>query len=126
MKFLNYLNDFHFFPLIVETVELDTSKADIYKKLKTVTEYPFDLIRSFNVTGDTYKHEYQSEINGDTFKLRRIQKSGYKINLFFGTIIYFRIIKETGNKTIVRYSILFNIFSNLLFMIILFGCIYGI
>jgi len=124
MKFLNYFDDFHFFPLIFKTIELNTTKADIYKK---VTEYPFDLIRSMNVAGDEYKHEYQSEINGDRFKLRKIQKSGYKTKeVFSGSIIYFKIIKEEEKKTVVRYLITFNLFNNLLLILFLLCFVYGI
>ena len=90
-----------------------------------MTESNFDMIESFNVSGDTHKFEYQSQINGSVFKLRRIQNPGYKSSLFAGTIVYGKVTK-TADHIVVRYFAIFNIFTNILFLLLLCAGIYGV
>src|ERR1022692_4652489 len=124
MKITNYFKDFKFFPIIRETVKIPTTQKVFLDKLKKVTEKDFDLVGSFNTSGEKHTHEYQSEINGTNFKLRRIQASGYKISPFIGTIVYGKIIEKEDGLTF-KYFMIFNIFTNLLFLCIMLGGIYA-
>jgi hypothetical protein len=113
MKAPDFIKNLTLLPLIKGQVTLNTTKKDFIDKLKKVTDPDFDLGRSFNTSGDKYTHEYQCEINGSNFKLRQIQKSGYKISLFSGTIVYGKLV-ETNGKLAFNYFIVYNIFTNLM------------
>jgi hypothetical protein len=114
---------FSLFPLKKGHVFLPTTAESFFTKLNKTTEKNFDFGRSFNVSGESNKHEYQSEINGSNFKLRRIQKPGYKSSLFVGTLVYGKVI-ESKDIIILKYFAVFNLFTNIIFLIILIAGLY--
>ena len=124
MKIKDFIVNFSFFPLKKGQVFLPTTIKSFFSKLDNITEKDFDLGQSFNVSVESYKHEYQSEINGSNFKLRRIQKPGYKSSVFTGTIVYGKLIKS-DDHIILKYFAIFNIFTNIIFLIILIAGLYG-
>ena len=125
MKTRDFIVNFSFFPLKNGKVTLPTTAKSFLSKLGNITEKDFDFGQFLNVTGESHKHEYQSEISNSTFKLRRIQKPGYKASSFTGTIIYGKLI-ESKDQVILKYFATFNVFTTILFLIILMAGLYGV
>ena len=124
MKIKDFLINFSFVPLKKGQVLLPTTAKLFLNKLDNITEKDFALGQFFNYPGESHRHNYQCEINGTTFKLRRIQNNTVRPR-FIWTVVYCKLIESKDIVTL-KYFAIFNIFANILFLIISLAGLYGV
>lgn len=123
MKIKDFFSNFSFFPLKKGQVLLPTTAKLFLSKLDNITEKNFAYGQFISYPGESHKHNYQCEITGTTFKLRRIRGNS-SLNGFMWTIVYGKLIESKDGVTL-KYFTIFNIFANILFLLISLAGLYG-
>lgn len=104
-------------PFLKGEFEIYISEIEFKGILKKKTIKGFDIYRwltPFNNTDNNI--DYECEIYNKYFKIRRLRKSISIQSPFIGTIVYGKIYKYKEIK-IIKYYIIFNVFTNILFLI---------
>ncbi|MGZ4055689.1 MAG: hypothetical protein ACXVPU_05210 [Bacteroidia bacterium] len=116
------------FPFINQKVKLKTTDKQFIQTLKALTEEGFDPGRT-QEESDTlfvsdFTKQYEAEIFTNSFRARRLNKSGYQgKGAFIKNTIYGKLTQE-GEMLTFRYIIIPNILTSIFFIAIMIGTPY--
>lgn len=100
---ITYIKSFHYLPFAKGGVVLQSKETDFISKLKELTERDFDMFRHYGEYYYKGSRKYERILNGQKFKLRKIQKS--KSGPLLGTVIYGEITQLSENRLDFKYNI---------------------
>ena len=117
------------FPIIIHEVKLHTNPIEFNNTLRKLCEQDFDITRKQREYDTLYKpdyvKEYEAEISKFSFKARKLDKSGLSSSPFIKNTIY-GWYKQDGETLTLKYLITFNIFTSILFLMLLVAMAYSL